>query len=252
MSTELFDLTGTTAVVTGGGRGIGRGVTESLLAAGAAVVVLQRHDPPADLYDFARERGRSLAYVPLDLAEGEQVEDVAAAVLDRYTVDILVNNAGAQFRSPAADFPLERFDEILQVNLRASFRLCQIFGRPMLGRSSGKIVNIASLLSFQGGLTVPAYAASKGGVAQVTKALANEWASRGVNVNAVAPGYMTTDLNEALVSDAVRYRQVSERIPAGRWGTAGDVGGAVVFLCSAAAAYVHGVVLPVDGGWLAR
>jgi 2-deoxy-D-gluconate 3-dehydrogenase len=150
------------------------------------------------------------------------------------------------------DFPLEAWDAVLQVNLRAVFRLCQLFGRPMLERGHGKIVNVASLLSFQGGVTVPAYAASKGAVAQLTKALCNEWAGRGVNVNAVAPGYMATDMNTALLQDPVRSEQISARIPAGRWGSPDDLGGAVVFLASPAAAYVHGQVLAVDGGWLAR
>ncbi len=173
-------------------------------------------------------------------------------VLAERRVDILVNNAGTQDRYPAAEFPLSAWDEVVAVNLRAVFQLCQIFGRPMLERGEGKIVNLASLLSFQGGLNVIAYAASKGGVAQLTKALCNEWSGRGVNVNAIAPGYMQTDMNAALLDDAVRLEQLSVRIPAGRWGTPADVGNAAVFLASPAAAYVHGQVLAVDGGWLAR
>jgi 2-deoxy-D-gluconate 3-dehydrogenase len=244
-----FDLTGRTAVVTGGARGLGRGITEGLLRAGAEVVVLQRSEPPADLVSEAA--GRLYAYAA-DLSDQSGLDDVAAAVLAEHRVDILVNNAGIQFRSPAEEFPLDRFDEVLAVNLRAVFALSQAFGRGMLERASGKIVNVASLLSFQGGITVPAYAASKGAVAQLTKALCNEWAGRGVNVNAVAPGYMDTELNTALLADPARSEAISSRIPAGRWGTPADIAGAVVYLSSPAADYVHGVILPVDGGWLAR
>jgi 2-dehydro-3-deoxy-D-gluconate 5-dehydrogenase len=248
----MFSLSGSRAVVTGGGRGLGAGITESLLAAGADVVLLQRSKPPTELDDAASRAGRQLLFHPVDLGEPDAVESVAQEVLAAGPVDILVNNAGAQFRAPAAEFPLEKFDELMQVNLRAVFRLTQLFGAPMLDRDHGRIVNVASLLSFQGGLTVPAYAASKGAVAQLTKAFSNEWASRGVTVNAVAPGYMATDLNEALLADPVRSRQISERIPIGRWGAPADIGASVVFLCSPAAAYITGIVLPVDGGWLAR
>lgn len=244
-----FDLSGRTAVVTGGGRGLGRGITEGLLAAGAEVVVLQRSALPADLLAAGGDR---LHVRRADLADQAALDHLVDGVLAEHRVDILVNNAGVQFRSAAEDFPLDRFDEVLAVNLRSVFRLAQAFGRPMLERASGKIVNVASLLSFQGGITVPAYAASKGAVAQLTKALCNEWAGRGVNVNAVAPGYMDTELNTALLADPVRSAAISSRIPAGRWGTAADVAGAVVYLASPAADYVNGVVLPVDGGWLAR
>lgn len=249
MTVAPFDLTGRTAVVTGGGRGLGRGISEGLLAAGARVVVLQRSAPPEDL--VAGSGGR-LTHYATDLADQDGLQAVVERVLAEHRVDILVNNAGIQFRAPAEEFPLDRFDEVLAVNLRSVFRLSQEFGRPMLERGSGKIVNIASLLTFQGGVTVPAYAASKGAVAQLTKALCNEWAGRGVNVNAVAPGYMDTELNTALLADPDRSAAISARIPAGRWGAAADVAGAVVYLSSPAADYVHGVVLPVDGGWLAR
>jgi 2-dehydro-3-deoxy-D-gluconate 5-dehydrogenase len=164
-----------------------------------------------------------------------------------------VNNAGTIRRSPAADYPDEYWDELIAVNLTAVFKLSQLAGRQMLeGGKGGKILNIASLLSFQGGIFVPAYAAAKGGVAQLTKALANEWASKGINVNAIAPGYMATDNTEALRNDPVRSRQILERIPAARWGEPSDVAGAAVFLCSAASDYIHGHVLAVDGGWLGR
>jgi 2-deoxy-D-gluconate 3-dehydrogenase len=247
-----FDLTGRTAVVTGGARGLGRGITLALLAAGADVVSLGRSPLPAELTDTAAALGRRLTAHPLDLADTAAITATARDVLAEHRVDILVNNAGVQDRHPAAEFPLEAWDHVIDVNLRAVFQLCQLFGGPMLDRGAGAVVNIASLLSFQGGITVPAYAASKGGVAQLTKALCNEWAGRGVNVNAVAPGYMDTELNTALLADPVRREQISARIPAGRWGRPEDVGNVVVFLASPAAAYVHGQVLAVDGGWLAR
>lgn len=250
--TSPFDLTGSTAAVTGGGRGLGLGISRALLDAGADVVVLGRAGVPDDLVAYAQERGRRVAFERLDLADPDGVEPAARRVLEAHTVDVLVNNAGTQARHPAADFPLADWDAVLQVNLRAVFQLCQTFGRPMLERGAGSIVNLASLLSFQGGFTVPAYAASKGAVAQLTKALCNEWAGRGVRVNAVAPGYMATDMNAALLADPVRLEQLSVRIPAGRWGTPEDIGHVVTFLASPAAAYVHGQVLAVDGGWLAR
>ncbi len=251
MSTP-FDLAGRTALVTGGGRGLGAGITRAMLDAGADVIVYGRSDLPADLLAFAAERGRALELYSVDLGDSDAIAEVSARVLAERRVDILVNNAGTQERHPAVDFPLESFDRVMDVNLRSVFQLCQIFGRPMLERGDGKIVNLASLLSFQGGLTVPAYAARKGAVAQLTKALCNEWSSKGVNVNAVAPGYMATDMNTALLADPVRLEQLSVRIPAGRWGQPEDIGNVVVFLASSAAAYIHGQVLAVDGGWLAR
>ena len=247
-----FDLTGRTAVVTGGGRGLGSGISRSLLEAGADVVVLARNEVPDELREHAASLGRTVSFQQVDLADGDAVAAAAEAVLAEHRVDILVNNAGTQDRYPAVDFPLEAWDTVLDINLRAPFQLCQLFGRPMLERGEGKVVNFASLLSFQGGITVPAYAASKGAIAQLTKALCNEWAGKGVNVNAVAPGYMATDMNSALLADPVRLEQLSVRIPAGRWGTPEDIGDVVVFLASDAAAYVHGQVLAVDGGWLAR
>jgi 2-deoxy-D-gluconate 3-dehydrogenase len=167
-------------------------------------------------------------------------------------IDILVNNAGIIRRAPAVDFSDTDWDEVLEINLTAVFRLCRVIGRRMVEQGHGKIINVASLLSFQGGLTVPSYAAAKGGVAQITKALANEWAGRGVNVNAIAPGYMLTDNTKSLVADEQRYRQITERIPAGRWGKPQDLAGAAVFLASPASDYVNGHVLVVDGGWMGR
>ena len=251
MSTP-FDLIGKTAVVTGGGRGLGLGISDALLEAGADVIVFGRSPLPVALTKHAAELGRQVDFVALDLANSDAIAAAADQVLSARRVDILVNNAGTQDRYPAVNFPLAAWDSVLDVNLRAVFQLCQQFGRPMLERGEGKIVNLASLLSFQGGTTVPAYAASKGAVAQLTKALCNEWSSRGVNVNAVAPGYMATEMNTALLADPVRLEQISTRIPAGRWGEPEDIGNVVVFLASPAAAYVHGQVLAVDGGWMAR
>jgi 2-deoxy-D-gluconate 3-dehydrogenase len=174
------------------------------------------------------------------------------AIASLGSVDILINNAGITRRAPAVDYAIADWNDVIATNLTSVFRLCQCAARPMLERGFGKIVNIASLLSFQGGIIVPAYAAAKGGVAQLTKALANEWAARGVQVNAIAPGYMATDLTEALQNDPTRSRQILERIPAGRWGSTEDVAGAAVFLASPASDYISGHVLVVDGGWLAR
>jgi 2-deoxy-D-gluconate 3-dehydrogenase len=207
---------------------------------------------PAELTGLAESLGRRVHFVGLDLADSDSIAATAAAVLADHRVDILVNNAGTQDRYPAVDFPLSAWDGVLDVNLRAVFQLCQLFGRPMLARGEGKIVNLASLLSFQGGLTVPAYAASKGAVAQLTKALCNEWSSQGVNVNAIAPGYMATEMNSALLADPDRLAAISARIPACRWGQPEDIGNVAVFLVSDAARYVHGQILAVDGGWMAR
>ncbi|KRD44703.1 2-deoxy-D-gluconate 3-dehydrogenase [Cellulomonas sp. Root930] len=251
MSTP-FDLHGRTAAVTGGGRGLGLGISTALLEAGADVIVFGRSGLPGGLVEHAAALGRQVHHAPLDLADRDSVAETAARVLAEHRVDILVNNAGTQDRHPAVDFPLDAWDRVLDVNLRAVFQLCQLFGRPMLERGEGKIVNLASLLSFQGGLTVAAYAASKGAVAQLTKALCNEWSGQGVNVNAVAPGYMATEMNAALLADPARLEQLSARIPAGRWGQPEDIGNVVVFLASAASSYVHGQVLAVDGGWMAR
>lgn len=247
-----FDLTGRCAVVTGASQGIGLEIARGLMRAGADVVAMQRGLLPEALMALVEETGRSAHHVPVDLSSEQSVAEAIASVLETSTVDILVNNAGTQIRHDSVEFPLEDFDAVMNINVRAVFQLCQGFGAGMLERHWGRIVNVASLLSFQGGLRVPAYAASKGAVAQITKALCNEWAARGVNVNAVAPGYIDTEMNTALLADPDRSEQISARIPAGRWGSGQDLTGAVVFLSSPAAAYVHGIVLPVDGGWLAR
>lgn len=252
MSPDPFRLDGRTAVVTGASRGIGAAVAEGILRAGARVVALQRSSHPDHLHRVAAESGVTIETVTVDLTSKASLARAIADVTQKHDIDILVNNAGIQSRHDAVDFPLDDFESVLDVNTRAAFQLAQGFGAGMLDRGHGKIINMASLLSFQGGLRVAAYAASKGAVAQLTKALCNEWAGRGVNVNAVAPGYIGTEMNEALIADSERNAQILVRIPAGRWGSAVDLAGAVVFLCSDAAAYVHGTVLPVDGGWLAR
>ncbi len=247
----MFDatLTGRAAVVTGASRGIGEAIAAALLRSGADVTTLQRGPHSDELRATARELGRTLAHVPVDFADSRSV---GAAIDQVGAVDILVNNAGAQIRHDAVDFPLDDFERVLAVNVNAVFQLSQGFGAGMVERGSGKIVALASLLTFQGGLRAPAYAASKGAVGQLVKALSNEWAAHGVNVNAVAPGYVRTEMNEALIADAERFRQLSDRIPAGRWASAEDIASAVVFLCTPYADYIHGAVLPVDGGWLAR
>jgi 2-deoxy-D-gluconate 3-dehydrogenase len=247
----MFDstLSGQTAVVTGASRGIGEAIAAGLLRSGADVTTLQRSEPSAALRQLAADEGRTLAHVAVDFADASSIQDAIAQV---GPVDILVNNAGTQIRHDSVDFPLEDFNRVLAVNTSAVFQLSQGFGAHMVARGRGTIVALASLLSFQGGLRVPAYAASKGAVAQLVKALSNEWAGAGVNVNAVAPGYVETEMNEALLGDAERFRQLSERIPAGRWATPEDIASAVVFLCTPYAAYIHGTVLPVDGGWLGR
>lgn len=250
--TNPFDLRGQTAVVTGSSRGIGLSITAGLIDAGANVIALQRAQLPEELVEAAQIAGVFLDHVHVDLSDEKSVGKAIDETLASHQVDILVNNAGTQIRHDSVAFPLDDFDAVMDINLRAVFQLCQGFAPGMLERGHGKIINMASLLSFQGGYRVPAYAASKGAVAQLTKALCNEWAGQGVNVNAVAPGYFATDMNAALLADSERNAQISARIPAGRWGTGPDLAGTVVFLSSAAADYIHGVVLPVDGGWLSR
>jgi 2-dehydro-3-deoxy-D-gluconate 5-dehydrogenase len=248
-----FGLDGKVALVTGARTGIGRASALSLAHAGADVVLWGRRSE--DLEDVAKEvdaLGRQVRTVAADVAELDQVRDAADRVLSETRVDILVNNAGIIERGPAADTPFDSWRRVLSINLDAVFALCQVFGRPMLERGSGSVVNIASLLSFQGGIGVPAYTASKHAIAGLTKSLANEWAPHGVNVNAVAPGYVVTNNTEALRRHPERERSIRERIPAGRWADPQDIAGAVAFLSSPAASYVHGHVLVVDGGWMGR
>jgi 2-dehydro-3-deoxy-D-gluconate 5-dehydrogenase len=251
---DTFRLEGRTALVTGASRGLGAAIALALAEAGANVVLHASRERPQEAADLiAKDCGVRTACVTADLSQptaaSRLVNDAAASLAP---IDILVNNAGIIRRSPAADYSDAEWDEVIEVNLSSVFRLCRAAGRGMLQRRSGKIINIASLLTFQGGIRVPAYAAAKGGVAQLTKALANEWAKNGVNVNAIAPGYMVTDNTEALRNDPVRYADITARIPAGRWGDPADLAGAVVFLASPASDYVHGHVLVVDGGWMGR
>jgi 2-deoxy-D-gluconate 3-dehydrogenase len=251
---DLFSLEGKVALVTGASRGLGAAIAAGLAEAGADVAVHGHSRAPDATCERVREAGRAALPLTGDMALEATPDRLVRETVDGLGgLDILVSNAGIARRAPAEDTSDADWQAVIEVNVNAVFRGCRAAGRHMLhsGRG-GRIVNIASLLSFQGGILVPAYAAAKSAVAGLTRALANEWAARGVNVNAVAPGYVRTDLTEALRNDAERNRQITERIPAGRWGEPEDVAGAVVFLCSPAAAYVNGHVLVVDGGWLGR
>ncbi|PZG20106.1 2-deoxy-D-gluconate 3-dehydrogenase [Micromonospora craterilacus] len=252
MKRSPFDLDGRCAVVTGAGRGLGQAVALGLAEAGADLVLVGRPGSQTATRELLSDLGRGVEVIDLDLGDAEAVERVGAQVAADRQVDVLVNNAGIIDRQDSVAVTRGSWNHVLDVNLTGLFLLTQQVGRPMVERGHGKIVNIASLLSFQGGFRVAAYAASKHGVAGVTKALANEWGPHGVQVNAIAPGYMATDNTTALREDPDRARAILERIPAGRWGTAEDIAGAAVFLSSAASDYVNGQVLAVDGGWMAR
>jgi 2-deoxy-D-gluconate 3-dehydrogenase len=251
-STDMFCLTDRIAVVTGAGRGIGRAIAMALAGAGANVVAVGRR-PASDLVAEIERLGRRCVPVTADLEDPTQVETVIPRALQAMgRVDILVNNAGLIVRKPAVEVTAEDWHRVIQVNLHAVFRLCQDAARDMLPRRRGKIINVGSLMSFEGGILISSYTASKGAIGQLTKALANEWAPHGVNVNAIVPGYIATDLTQALQDDPVRNPAILARLPAGRWGRPDDLAGAAVFLASAASDYVHGHLLAVDGGWLAR
>jgi len=249
-----FDLTGKTALVTGAKRGIGRGMAEALAQAGADIVgVSASLEPGSEVERAITAMGRKFTPYQCDFADRAAVRAFAAQIeADGITPDILVNNAGTIMRKPAAEHPDDYWDRVIEVNLSAQFVLSREIGRGMIARGRGKIIFTASLLTFQGGITVPGYAASKGGIGQLTKALANEWASHGLNVNAIAPGYIATDNTQALQDDAARSKSILERIPQGRWGRPEDFGGPAVFLASSASDYVNGEVLVVDGGWMGR
>jgi 2-dehydro-3-deoxy-D-gluconate 5-dehydrogenase len=252
---RLFDLTGTTAVVTGCRRGIGLAMARALATAGAEIVGVSAalEESGSAVARQVEECGRSFRGYRVDLADRTAVRALTARLEDEVgPIDILVNNAGTIRRAPAADYTDADWDHVLEVDLTAQFVLARDLGRRMLARGRGKIIFTASLLSFQGGINIPAYTAAKSGIAGITRALANEWAGRGVNVNAIAPGYIATDNTRALRADPDRNAGILARIPAGRWGDPGDLAGAVVFLASSASDYVHGTVLPVDGGWLGR
>ncbi len=248
---DLFRLDGKVALVTGAASGLGAAIAEALAQAGARVAV---HGNRRAATDTAATIGPSSHAFRADLASTQGAADLFAQVKSHFgQVDILVNNAGTIFRSAAEDLELADWQQVLQVNLTSLFQLSQLFARDLIARDApGKIINVASLLSFQGGIRVPAYAASKGGVAQLTKALANEWAPRHIQVNAIAPGYFATTNTEALQADETRNRQILERIPAGRWGQPQDLAGAALFLSPPASDYVTGTILTVDGGWMGR
>ena len=252
MAATPFDLTGRVAVVTGANTGIGQGIALALAAAGADVAAVGR-TPAEETVDKVRALGRRAEIVSADLSSIEPVNRVMDEAVGKLGgLDILVNNAGIIRRADSLDFTEEDWDAVVDTNLKSVFFLCQAAGRHMVAHGRGKIINIASMLTFQGGIRVPSYTASKSGIGGLTKLLANEWAAKGINVNAIAPGYIATNNTAALQADETRNRQIMERIPAGRWGSPDDMGGAAVFLASSASDYIQGHVLAVDGGWLAR
>lgn len=249
---NLFDLTGKVAMVTGAGTGLGQGFALGFAGAGADVVLVDRTDQN-ETRDRVQALGRRAFPIVADLSQMASIHQVVETALKEFGhIDVLMNNAGIIRRTPAVEFSEQDWDDVMNINVKTVFFLSQTVARDMMKRKAGKIINIASLLSFSGGITVPSYAASKGAVAQVTKALANEWAQYGLNINAIAPGYMVTNNTANLRKDPVRTKSIDERIPAGRWGMPEDLQGAAIFLASKASDYVNGHVLVVDGGWMAR
>jgi 2-deoxy-D-gluconate 3-dehydrogenase len=248
-----FDLRGRVALVTGANTGIGQGIALALGQAGADIAALARSEP-VDTLDQVRATGRRAVWIAAEFGHAAPAADIVPRVVEALGgLDILINNAGTIRRNDALEFTESEWDEVVDVNLKAAFFLAQQAARHWVAQGSGgKIINIASMLSFQGGIRVASYTASKSGLLGITRLLANEWARHGINVNAIAPGYFATNNTDALRKDENRNRDILARIPAGRWGSPGDLGGATVFLASSAADYVHGAVLPVDGGWLAR
>ncbi len=250
---DRFKLDGKVAVVTGGTSGIGRAAALGLAEAGADIAVLGKSQNPEETCQAIRALGRKAMPFQGDICSGSFIDKVVREVLARLGhIDILVNSAGMQIRTPSVDFAEGDWDKVIGLNLTALFRMCQRVGRHMIEQKSGKIINIASIVSFIGGTNIPAYAASKGGVAQVTKSLANEWAGCNINVNAIAPGYTLTEMTQSLHDDPLRSKEILSRTPAQRWGTPDDIAGAVIFLASPASDFVNGHVLTVDGGWMAR
>jgi 2-deoxy-D-gluconate 3-dehydrogenase len=249
---QLFDLSGRVAIVTGANTGIGQAIALALAEAGADIAAVGR-TPAEDTVARVRALGRRAVILSADLSSTEPIDRVIEQTIKQLGgLHILVNNAGTIRRADALEFSEADWDAVLDTNLKSTFFLCQRAGRHMIDQGSGKIINIASMLTFQGGIRVASYTASKSGIGGITKLLANEWAGKGVNVNAIAPGYIATNNTAALQADPVRNRAILDRIPAGRWGDPADIGGTAVFLASDAARYVHGHILAVDGGWLAR
>lgn len=252
MAQNMFDLSGKVALVTGANTGIGQGIAVALAKAGADIVLTARRDP-SETRELVEAQGVRAHVVMADLSSTEPCERIVTETVETFgRLDILVNNAGIIRRNDAVDFSEDDWDAVMDTNLKVLFFLCQAAGRSMIENGGGSIINIASMLTFQGGIRVASYTASKSGVGGLTKLLANEWAGKNVNVNAIAPGYIATNNTAALQADEDRNRQIMERIPAGRWGEPDDIGGAAVFLASDAAKYVQGHILAVDGGWLAR
>lgn len=252
---DFFRLDGKTALVTGCRRGIGKAMAVALAEAGADIIGVSAslEAEGSEVEDEIKGLGRQFKGYACDIGDRAALYRFIERVnLEHRTIDILINNAGLVLRKPAADYPDDYWDKILEINLSAQFILSREIGKGMIERGAGKIIFTASLLTFQGGINVPAYSASKGGIGQLTRALANEWASRGIQVNAIAPGYIITDATDALQNDPDRYQAILERIPAGRWGETDDLKGAVVFLASPASNYVNGEILTVDGGWMGR
>jgi 2-deoxy-D-gluconate 3-dehydrogenase len=253
MILDSFRLDGRVALVTGASAGLGAAIAITLAEAGANVACHGNTHIPSETCQAIEKQGCTALPLKADLSNRAAILEVVEKTLNHFgRIDILVNNAGIIRRTPALEHSIADWDAVLEVNLSSAFQLCQLAGRQMIAQESGKILNIASLLSFQGGVRVAAYAASKGGLALLTKTLANEWAAKNVNVNAIAPGYMATELTTLLRKDEKRSAEILSRIPAGRWGQADDICGAALYLCSDASKYVHGHILVVDGGWMAR
>ncbi len=253
MILDKFNLTGKTALVTGCSRGIGQAMAYALAEAGADIIGVSASGNFTETEKYILSLGKKFTGYACDFSDRKSLYEFIAKVKSAFPViDILINNAGTILRKPAAEYPDEYWDKVIEVNLNSQFILTREFGKDMIERGSGKIVFTASLLSFQGGITIPAYAAAKGGIKQIVMAFSNEWAGKGVNINAIAPGYIETDNTKALREDNERNSAILERIPAGRWGNPEDLAGAALYLCSEASDYVNGTVITVDGGWMGR